>query len=182
MVVRTRSRFNRARIGLAARWPQRFKVGRFLRDARGGATTIVACAVAVMAVCGVAFIVDHIWLVDQRDVLRGASKSAAFAATMEMNRLPAATPDDELREKLQKTAESYALLNLMYLPEDKLTHAKETLTVEVSPDRATSKVGVVASADLGGTLFARHLPALGSYTGPEKIAAGSGVGEPRQPG
>lgn len=150
-------------------------VGRFLRDARGGATAIVACAVAVLTVCAAAFVTDHIWLIDQRDVLKGASNAAAFAATMEMTRLPATTSDDDLRERLEKVAKNHVLLNLTYLSEKKFTRAKETLTVQVTPDRAGGTATVVASADLGGTLFSRHLPALGNYTGPEKVGARSGV-------
>ena len=66
-----------------------------------------------------------------------------------------------LQETLQKVAESYVVLNLAYLPEERLARAKETLTVEVTPNRATSTVDVAASADLGGTLFTRHLPLAG---------------------
>ena len=148
---------------------------RFLRDVGGGATAIVAGAVTVMAVGASAFIVDHNWLVDQRDVLKSASDAAAIAATMELKRLPTETTDAVVQETLEKVAETYVALNLAYLPEERLTRAKDTLTVDVTPNRAASTVDVAASADLGGTLFARHLPLAGSYAGPEKIAVSTKV-------
>ena len=60
---------------------------RFLGDARGGATALVAAAVALMTIGGTALVGDHLWLVDQRDVLKNASDSAGIAVTLEMNRL-----------------------------------------------------------------------------------------------
>ena len=162
-------------IVLTAGWRECRGARRFLRDVGGGATAIVAGGVAVMAVGASALIVDHNWLVDQRDVLKKASDAAAVAATMELRRLPAGTTDEVLQATLQKVAESYVLLNLAYLPEERLARAKDSLTVEVTPNRATSTVDVAASADLGGTLFTRHLPLAGSYTGPEEIAVAAKV-------
>ena len=162
-------------IVLAARWRKCSRAGRYLRDVGGGATAIVAGAVTVMAVGASALIVDHNWLVDQRDVLKSASDAAAVAATMELKRLPTQTTDEVVQTTLQQVAENYVTLNLAYLPEERLTRAKETLTVEVAPNRASSTVDVAASADLGGTLFTRHLPLAGNYTGPEKIAVAAKV-------
>ena len=145
-------------------------MGRFIRDGGGGATAIVAGAVTVMAVGASALIVDHNWLVDQRDVLKRASDAAAVAATIELKRLPPETTDEALQATLQQVAQNYVSLNLAYLPEERLARAKETLSVEVTPDRAQSTVNVAVSADLGGTLFTRHLPIAGNYTGPAEIA------------
>lgn len=169
------ARIRRICIVLTAGWRGCRGAQRFLRDAGGGATAIVAGAVTVMAVGASALIVDHNWLVDQRDVLKKSSDAAAVAATMELKRLPTGTTDEVLQETLQKVAESYVVLNLAYLPEERLARAKETLTVEVTPNRATSTVDVAASADLGGTLFTRHLPLAGSYTGPEEITVAAKV-------
>lgn len=83
-------RFARACIVLASRRRERFGIGRFLRDASGGATAIVAGAVTIMVVGASALLVDHTWLVDQRDVLKSASDAAAVAATIELKRLPPA--------------------------------------------------------------------------------------------
>ena len=58
---------------------------------RAGATSFVAAAVAVMGIGG-SFITDHIWMVDQRDVLKRAADAASVAATIEMNRRPASKP------------------------------------------------------------------------------------------
>ena len=175
MAGSTTARIWRVCIVLAARWRERSKAGRFLRDAGGGATAIVAGAVAVVAVGTSALIVDHNWLVDQRDVLQKASDAAAVAATMELKRLPTQTTDEVVQETLQRVADTYVALNLAYLPEQRLTRAKATLTVEVAPNRAASTVDVAASADLGGTLFTRHLPLAGSYTGPEKMVVAAKV-------
>lgn len=150
--------------------PGRVTLGRFLRDVRGGATGIVAGAVTVMSVGATAFIVDHNWLVDQRDVLKRASDAAAVAATIELKRLPPSTTDDALHDALLRVAQNYVTLNLQYLQGERLERAKESLSVEVTPHRSLSTVDVVARADLGGTLFSKHLPLAGNYSGPEEIA------------
>ena len=59
---------------------------RFLHETRAGATAIAAVAVTVMTVGASALIIDHVWLVDQRDVLKSAADAAAVAATLEMER------------------------------------------------------------------------------------------------
>ena len=171
MIGSATARIRRACIVLATGWRERLSIGRFLQDAGGGATAIVAGGVTVMVVGASAFIVDHNWLVDQRDVLKSASDAAAVAATIEMKRLPPETTDEALEQSLQQVAQTYVALNLAYLPEERLTRAKETLTVQVTPNRAASTVDVAASADLGGTLFTRHLPMMGNYTGPKAVTA-----------
>ena len=168
-------RFARACIVLASRWRERFGIGRFLQDASGGATAIVAGAVTIMVVGASALLVDHTWLVDQRDVLKSASDAAAVAATIELKRLPPGTTDAAAQETLTRVAKNYVTLNLAYLPPARLTRAKESLTVAVTPNRAASTVDVAASADLGGTLFARHLPLAGSATGPATTAVAARV-------
>ena len=151
---------------------------RFLLGTRAGATSIVTAAVAVMSVAGFAFITDHIWLIDQRDVLKSAASAAGVAATKEMNRRLVPSPDmtqAELTAALTPVARNYVELNLAYLPTDSLTRAKQTLTVAVRPDRNLGTVDVAATADLGGTLFSRHLPVLSNYKGPEKVGTRAGV-------
>ena len=153
-------------------------VGRFLVGTRAGATSIVTAVVAAMSVAGFAFIVDHIWLIDQRDVLKSAADAGAIAATKEMNRRLIPDPDisqADLTTALTPVARNYIELNLAYLPTNRLTRAKETLAVAVTPDGDRGTVDVAASADLGGTLFSRHLPILSNYKGPATVGTRAGV-------
>ena len=150
----------------------------FLRDIRGGATAIVAAAVTVMTVGGTALLGDHLWLVDQRDTLKSASEAASVAATLEIDRQLGKDPEmgaAALEAAVAPVVRRYVELNLAHLPEDRLRRAKETLKVTLTVDRARRTVGVQAEADLGGTLFARHLPFLGGYTGPGTARARAGV-------
>ncbi len=151
---------------------------RFLRDVRGGATAIVAVAVTVMTLGGTALIGDHLWLVDQRDTLKSAAEAASIATTLEIDRQLSDEPsvsDADLKTTLDSVAKRYVLLNLAHLSADRLKQAKDTLKVTLAIDRDERTVGVTASADLGGTLFSRSLPLLGSYKGPEASVAKSGV-------
>ena len=131
-----------------------------------------------MGIAGFAFITDHIWLVDQRDVLKNAADAAAVAATKEMNRRLVPSPDispADLTTALAPVARNYLELNLAYLPTNRLTKAKETLTVTVTPNKDQGTVDVATTADLGGTLFSRHLPVLGNYKGPANVGTRAGV-------
>ena len=153
-------------------------VGHFFVGTRAGATSIVTAAVAVMSVAGFAFVIDHNWLIDQRDVLKNAADAAAIAATKEMNRRLVPTPDmseADLKTAIASVAENYIKLNLAYLSTDRRTRAEETLTVAVTPDRNLGTVDVATTADLGGTLFSRHLPILSNYKGPAKVGTKAGV-------
>lgn len=151
---------------------------RFLREVGGGATAIVAAAVTAMTVGGAALLGDHLWLVDQRDTLKSAAEAASVAATLEVDRQLAGDSgisDADLKAALAPVARRYVLLNLDHLAPDRLQRAKQTLKVALELDRARRTVGVTASADLGGTLFSRSLPLLGSYKGPESTLAKAGV-------
>ena len=158
-------------------------LGRFLVCTRAGATSIAAAAVTVMMVAGAALIIDHAWLVDQRDTLKSAANAAAMAATIEMNRQLAANPDmsdDALKTAITPAARRYVELNLAYLSEDRLARAKGTLLLGVTPHAESGNVDVDVSADLGGTLLSRHLALLGNYAGPAEIGGRAGV-EARTP-
>ena len=147
---------------------------RFLRETRAGATAVAAAAVTVMSVGGVALIVDHLWLVDQRDTLKSAADSSSIAATHAMNRMLEAdstASDDVLKAGLGPVARRYVELNLAHLSAERLARAQDTLAVTLTIDRAASRVEVAAEADLGGTLFARALPLLGGYAGPGTMQA-----------
>ena len=155
------------------------RVRAFIEDTRAGATAIASAAVTVMTVGGAALIVDHVWLYDQRDVLKTAAEAGAIAATLDIDRQLAKDPgisDADLKTALKRVARRYVLANLAHLAPERFEEAKQSLKVKITDlDRTQRTVGVTAKADLGGTLFSRNLPLLGNYTGPEKVAASAGV-------
>ena len=154
------------------------RVRAFVKDTRAGATAIASAAVTVMTVGGAALIVDHVWLYDQRDVLKTAAEAASIAATLDIDRQLAKNPrisDADLKAALEPVAKRYVLVNLAHLAPKRFKRARKSLEVDLALDRAQRTVGVTAKADLGGTLFSRNLPLLGNYTGPEKVAASAGV-------
>ena len=155
------------------------RVRAFVDDTRAGATAIAAAAVTVMTVGASALIIDHVWLVDQRDVLKTAADAAAIAATLEIDRQLEKDPgisDEDLKAALYPVAARYVFHNLLHLPDERLKRAAETIKVEIAElDRAQRTVKVTAEADLGGTLFSRALPLLGNYEGPETTVAHAGV-------
>ena len=151
---------------------------RFLRHTRAGATAITAAAIAVMTLGGAALITDHLWLVDQRDTLKSATDSAAVAATLAMRRLldsDHTLSDDDLKTRLEPVVRRYIELNLAHLPAERLARAKTTLVITLTLNRGASRVQVAAEADLGGTLFARVMPLLGGYAGPDTMQADTTV-------
>ena len=149
----------------------RLRISNFLRDIRGGATSIVAVCVAVMVVVASALIVDHNWLVDKRDVFKSAADAAAIAATKEMKRpgvLSKFPDDDDLETHLEGVANTYVLLNLIHLSEADFKAAKDSLDVILEADSDATSVDLTVTADLGGTLFSRRLPIMNSQ-GSEKL-------------
>ena len=149
-----------------------------VQDTRAGATAIAAATVTVMTVGAAALITDHVWLYDQRDVLKTAADAASIAATLDIDRQLAANPrisDTDLEAALLPVARRYVLVNLAHLAPKRFRKAKKSLEVELDLDRTRRTVGVTARADLGGTLFSRNLPLLGNYAGPEKVAASTGI-------
>ena len=79
----------------------------FLRGTRAGATAISAAAVIIMTIGGTALISDHLWLVNNRDILKTAADAGAVAATMRLRRFPNST-----QEELQAITERYIWINL----------------------------------------------------------------------
>ena len=142
---------------------------RFLCDARTGATATVAAVATLMALGGVALTTDHLWLVDQRDVLKSASDAAGVAATQAKVRLLEREPDitsEELEVRLAEVARDYVLLNLQHLSPDRLEEAVNTLEVVAEVDRSARSVTVKAEANLGGMLLSRYMPQLFGNAGP----------------
>ena len=145
---------------------------RFVRSTRAGATAITAAAVTIMTVGGAALVVDHAWLIDQRDVLKTAADAAGVAATLEMNRQldkDPAVSDADLDLVLKPVAERYVVLNLQHLPQDRLDNAVDTLAVTVVLHRAPARVDVSAEADLGGTLLSQNMPFFDSSDASPRI-------------
>ena len=138
---------------------------RFARDTRA-AVGIAAALLSVATLSGTALIVDHLWLYDQRNVLKAAGDAASLAATHHFIRNPGASNAD-----LEAIAKRYVLVNLAHLPSERLDEAKRTL--RISLQRKHGNINVIAQADLGGTLFPGHL--LGGYEGPDSIKVEAGV-------
>ena len=128
--------------------------------------------IALMTIGGGALLIDHVWLVDQRDTLKAASNAAAIAATQEMTQLLADDPsisDADLKAALEPVAKGFVLANLLHLSGDRLDRAKTTLVVEVQPDQDQGIVNVKARADLGGFVFGSRLPFLSGVTQIESV-------------
>ena len=136
------------------------RVRRFLRDTRGGATSLVAVMGTLVILGGTAVVVDHLVLVDQRDTLRTAGDAAAIAATLRLNRLLDRQPDisdADLENALINVGRRHAILNFMHLETDKYDDVVASLVVEVDIDRAKRTVDVSVEAELRGTLVAEYL-------------------------
>ena len=142
---------------------------RFARSTRGGATAITATVLAVMLLGGTALVSDHLWMVGQRDMLRGAADAASFAAVQEMKTLPADWSDDEVETHLLALAERYAYYNV--IGNAPVTLDEDDITVTVTVKRSEGAVAVRVDADTGGTLLSRYLYGV---TGPAEMTAQGG--------
>ena len=164
-------------------------VYRFLRETRAGATAIVAAAVTMMTLGGTALIVDHVWLVDQRDLLKSATDAAAIAATLELQDISGTMSDGDAATHLEPVAERYVRFNLAAnLPNSSRNEVLETFDrdrdrarddpdcdcgpVKVVVDQSQGSIKVTANVNLGGTLLSKWLLA---YPGPGVMTADSGV-------
>ena len=144
---------------------------RFVHDTRGGATAFAAAGVVVMTVAGAALIVDHVHLIDQRDLLQSAADAASMAATRELGELPSSMPETDVRERLLPVARKYATFNVLQNVKDPDLTADD-IAVALDIDRRAKTVSATVSADIGKTLMADWL--LG-YSGPGTVARESGV-------
>ena len=157
---------------------------RFARDTRAAAG--IATALLIIGFLGAgALIVDHLWLYDQRDVLKTAAEAASSAATLELGKELSKNPNaskEELKTALEPVAKRYILVNLSHLPSERLTEAENTLKISFEgSDWAQGTVKVTATANLGGTLFSRYLPLLGNYEGPDRIQVEAGFESDSKP-
>ena len=153
--------------------PERPGPARFLRETRAGATAIAAACITLMSVAGAALIIDHVWLVHQRDLLRSATDAAAVAATLELTKIPRSVSDEDAEAQLHPTADRYVRFNLgANLRGDMRERVLESLNVKVEVERARGSIEVRADSELGETLLAQWF--LG-YSGPKRLAANSGA-------
>ena len=145
--------------------------GRFLRDTRGGATSIAAVAVTIMTMGGAALIIDHNHLVGQRDILKSASDAASLAATLELNKLPDTLDDDEVRDRILPIARKYATLNVLGNVSDPDITA-DNVSIAFNINRGLGIVGATVEADTGKTVMSSWLY---GYFGPGTVSIESGV-------
>ena len=61
---------------------------------------------------GAGLLIDHLWLVGQRDVLKSSSDTASVAATLQLRSFPRGVDDATALVALQETAERYVALNV----------------------------------------------------------------------
>ena len=128
----------------------------FVESTRAGATAVTAVVVTVMAVGASALLMDHAWVIDQRDTLKAAGDAGGIAAANTMNRMLDADPNTDvatLIAALEPVVKRYVIMNLGHLPEDKYQLAVSTLDVEVTPVPRDRTVDVQVSADMGSRLF-----------------------------
>ena len=148
----------------------RTQVRRFLADTRA-AVGVTSALITVMFLCGTALIVDHLWLVGQRDTTKNAVDAATLAATLEMQSLTGQLSEQD-RTRVASVAKRYALLNILgNTPSANAAQVRGSLQVDV-PASAGGRVDLTVRADLGGTLLSEGL--LG-YAGPGSIEQRAGV-------
>ena len=145
-------------------------LARFARSPRGGATALTAALVAVMLLGGTALVSDHLWMVGQRDLLRGAAEAASVAAVQEMKTLPESWTDTKVKTHLTDLAERYARYNVLENAPSKTLEADD-IKVDLTVSRAQGAIAVRVSADTGGTLLSRYLYGV---TGPSEMIAKAG--------
>ena len=148
-----------------------YNLWHFLRSTKAGATAITAVAVSIMTVMAAGLIVDHLWLVEKRDLLKAAADAATVAATLRLRALPADQDAATVKTDLQAVAERYVWLNLSAnLRDEALRQSDINLVLDINRSQGT--VGIEAAAPIGRTLVSA---ALGGYPGPGQIAVGSGA-------
>ena len=145
-------------------------LGCFARSTRAGATALTATVVALMLLGGTALVSDHLWMIGQRDLLRGAAESASVAAVQEMKTLPMSWTDSEVETHLTALAERYARYNVLGNAPSKDLEASDVV-VALKVNRSQGAVAVTVSAETGGTLLSRHLYGV---TGPAEMVAQAG--------
>ena len=144
----------------------------YFRSTRAGATAIAAAAVSVMSLAATGLLIDHLWLVHKRDMLKNAADAAALAATLQLDGLPRSMNDGAVRARLQRTAERYARINVR----DNRVEPEEII-VHLNIDRGSGVVDARVEADIGYVLAGW----LHDYAGPGEMAQSTGTQSVRQP-
>ena len=145
--------------------------GRFLRDARGGATSIASAGVVVMTVSGGALVFDHSQIVGQRDSLKGAADAASLAATLQLNRMPSSLSQQEIENRIGAFSRKYGILNVLANTTDPDATADD-IVVTFDIDHSLQVVSASISSKSSATLLSNWLH---GYSGPGEVVARSGV-------
>ena len=136
-----------------------YNLWHFLRSTKAGATAITAVAVSIMTVMAAGLIVDHLWLVEKRDLLKAAADAASVAATLRLRALPANQDAATVETDLQAVAERYVWLNLRAnLRDEVLRQSDINLVLDINRSQGT--VGIEAAAPIGRTLVSAALGGL----------------------
>ena len=143
----------------------------FLRSTKGGATAITAAVITLMTLIGTGLMVDHVWLVGKRDVLKAASDAGSVAATLRLRDLPAGMDDAAVEAQARAAAERYVRFNLEgNLRGEALDWDEVEMAIDV--DRTQGTVGVEVDAPIGRTLFSAMFT---DYSGPGHMLVGAGA-------
>lgn len=129
-------------------------LARFLRDRRAAATALTAALLTIMALTGIAFAGDHVWLTYQRDLLKAATDAASIATTKALSTLSSSLTEAQVKASLKPIAERYILANI---PAGYRDRAEDTLTIDLTPNYTAGTVDVAVTADLGGAVFGAWL-------------------------
>ena len=142
----------------------------FMRDTRAGATAIAAASITVMSVMGASLIVDHVWLVGKRDVLKTAADAATVATTLRLRTMPITTDDATVETILQSVADRYVWINLKpNIHDDSLESSAVINKLDIN--RAAGFVKVTVDAPIGESLLSKVV----GYYGPDQMHAESGA-------
>ena len=111
-----------------------------------------------MTVMVAGLIVDHLWIVDKRDLLKASVDAASVASTLRLRDLPADQDAATVKSDLQAVAERYVWLNLSAnLPDEALKKS--------DINRSQGTVGVEATAPIGRTLLGAALNSTAALLG-----------------
>ena len=142
----------------------------FLVSTRAGATAITAALLTIASMLGGALIIDHIWMVSHRDLLKSASDAAALAATLTLQKLPQTMSDADVESRLQVVAERYARFNVLGNLSDADVKAEDVDT-KLTINRASGTVDALVTAPIDGTQFG----ALHGYLGVDQLQGRTGL-------
>ena len=140
----------------------------FFADRRAIGTALAAAFFTLIGLGGIALAGDHIWLTYQRDLLKIAADAAGLAAASRLPTFGSDKTDEEVKAALRPVVRRYILANV---PKAKRKQARDTLELELTPNRAAGTVFIEVKADLGGIVFGRWL--YGDVAGKTRVTSGT---------